>query len=567
MNQSSAPAFSMSASAGRFMPKLNRATLSGDLAAGITTAVMLIPQGMGYAMLAGLPPIYGLYSAVLPLLVYAAIGSSRQLAVGPVAMVSLLVAAGVGAVAEQGSESFILYAILLAFMVGALQLAMGIGRLGFLVNFLSHPVISGFTSAAALIIGLSQLKHLLGVDIPRTHLVHTVLLTAIERAAETNLPTFALGAGGVLVLVLMKRYAPRLPRALFVVAAGTLIVWGLGLQQFGVAIVGEVPAGLPPLALPSFDLDAMASLLPIALTISLVGFMESVAVAKRYARENGYEVDANKELVGLGMANLLGSFTSSYPTTGGFSRTAVNAQAGAKTTFASVVTALVVALTLLVLTPLFYFLPKAILAAIIMTAVFGLLDIAEVKHLWKVSRRDLFMLVLTFGSTLMLGIEEGILIGVFASLLLVAVQRLRLRGKLPGRDLWTDAEVHPEIQREGVLALRLGAQLHFGNVAAFKQQVRVQQEALDEGRAKVRALLLDAHALRDVDASGEAALREIAEECRERDILVWIAGLRDGARAILERSGLARHLGAAHLPVDLERALGAIEAQEQARMT
>ena len=531
--------------------------LRGDLVAGLTTAVMLIPQGMGYAMLAGLPPIYGLYSSLVPLVIYALFGTSRQLAVGPVAMVSLLVAAGVGAVAEPGTEAFIAYAVLLALMVGVIQLAMGIARLGFLVNFLSHPVISGFTSAAALIIGFSQLKHLLGFAIPRSHHVHSIVLAAFEHVAETHLITLGIGAAAIAALVLLKRWAPAFPRALLVVVASSLAVWGLGLQEAGVAIVGNVPAGLPAPSLPGIDLAVAGELFPIALAISLVGFMESIAVAKHYARENRYAVDANRELVGLGLANVLGSVFRAYPVTGGFSRTAVNAQSGARTGVAAIVTAIVIGLTLLFFTPLFYFLPKAVLAAIIMTAVFGLIDVKEARHLWRVKRTDLAMLVITFVATLGLGIEEGIVVGVGASLAVLVFRTTRphvaVLGHLPHTRSWRNVKRFAEAETlPGVLAVRLDAQLYFGNINFLSETLERFEERATE---PLRAVVIDASGINQIDASAETALREILDGYRRRGIALYLAGVKGPVRDVLARSGFSDELGAEHVCLEVDEAM------------
>lgn len=539
----------------------DRVQLRGDLVAGLTTAVMLIPQGMGYAMLAGLPPIYGLYSSLIPLVVYAVFGSSRQLAVGPVAMVSLLVAAGVGTIAAPGSDAFIAYAIMLAVLVGALQLAMGVARLGFLVNFLSHPVISGFTSAAALIIGFSQLKHLIGVDIPRSNYVHSIVVEALQRISEVNVATLLIGGLSVLALVLLKKYAPRWPRALMVVAVTSLVVWLANLTGAGVSIVGTVPAGLPTVALPAFDAQVLRQLLPIALAIALVGFMESVAVAKRYARENHYEVDANQELIGLGLANAIGAFMHATPVTGGFSRTAVNAQAGAKTSVAGIITALVIALTLVFLTPLFYFLPKAVLAAIIMTAVFGLVDVREVKHLWKVKRSDLAMLTITFLATLTLGIEEGILVGVGASLMVFVFHTTRphvaVLGRLPNHEAYRNVERFPEAQTvPGILALRLDAQFYFGNVNFLKETL-AELEARET--TPLRAVVIDASGVNQIDASAEAALREILADYRSRQIRLVLASVKGPVRDVLERSGFTEELGEAGFALRVHDAMTALD--------
>ncbi len=537
----------------------NREEARADILAGLTTAVMLIPQAMGYAMLAGLEPIYGLYAAVLPLIVYGFFGTSRQLAVGPVAMVSLLVAAGVGAIAQGGTEQYIALAVLLALMVGVIQLVMGIGRLGFLVNFLSHPVISGFTSAAALIIGLSQLKHLLGFNIPRSSFIHQTLGSAIANIDKTHFITLGIGVASIAILVVLKKVSPRFPRALAVVVFGSVAVWGLGLHDEGVKIVGDVPDGLPPLALPSLDFAAMKDLFPIAMAISLVGFMESIAVAKKYARQEKYEVDANKELVGLGLANIAGAFTKAYPVTGGFSRTAVNAQAGAKTGVASIITAVVVGVTLLMFTGWFYYLPKAVLAAIIMTAVFGLIDVAEVKHLFHVSRSELAMLLLTFVATLTLGIEEGIGIGVLASVAMLVFRTTRphvaILGQLPGTTSYRNIDRFEEAKLvPGVLAVRLDAQLYFGNVNFLKETLdRLEKEQA----TTVKSVVIDASGINRIDASGESAFREVQSGYEERGIELHFANVKGPVRDLLKRSHFWNDMGEARFHLSVHDAVNA----------
>jgi sulfate permease, SulP family len=291
----------------------------GDLNAGITVAIMLIPQGMAYAVLAGMPPVYGLYASIVPLLIYAFLGTSRQLAVGPVAMVSLLVIAGVGELAEVGSDRFIHLAIMTALGVGMFQFLMGIFRMGFIVNFLSHPVLSGFTSAAAIIIGASQIKNLLGIDLPRTNQVHEIVISTFQRIGEIELITAVIGIGSIAVIMLLRKWKRTFPSALFVVVIGTAATALFGLSGAGVSIVGEVPVGLPSFEIPGMDFSDFRALLPIILVISLVSYMESIAVAKAIANKRGYKVDSNQELIALGGANLGGAFFQSFPTTGGFS--------------------------------------------------------------------------------------------------------------------------------------------------------------------------------------------------------------------------------------------------------
>lgn len=538
----------------------SRADVQRDVQAGLTTAVMLVPQGMAYAMLAGLPPIIGLYASVIPLVIYGLFGTSRQLAVGPVAMVSMLVAGGVSVVATPGTPEFVGFALLLALMVGVFQLGMGIARLGFLVNLLSHPVVSGFTSAAAIIIGLSQLQHVLGFKIPASHHPHEIVLHALEGAHQTHAPTVALALVSIGVLLALKRWNPRFPGALVVVVASSLVVWGIGLDQAGVRVVGTVPAGLPGLSVPSVDVAALIALLPAAITISLVGFMESVAVAKSFARRNRYEIDTNQELVGLGLANLGAAFTSGFPVTGGFSRTAVNAQAGATTSLAGIVTAAVVALTLLLLTPLFYYLPQAALAAIILTAVVGLIDVAEVRHLWHVDRADLALLALTFVITLLVGVEQGIGAGVAGSILWFvarnSVPHTAVLGRVRDDGVYRNVLRFPEARTfSGVIILRVDAPLFFANARHVKRTLEALESELD---APLTAVVLDMESVTAVDSSAVAMLDEALDDYQRRSVRLVLAGLRGPVRDALARARLTDRLGPGGLALRVDDAVRAV---------
>ena len=511
--------------------------LRRDVPAGLTTAVMLVPQAMAYALLAGLDPIIGLYASTVPLFVYGLMGTSRQLAVGPVAMVSLLVASGLSEMGSDPARAAGLAAMLMA-MVGLIQTGMGMLRVGFLVRFLSHPVIAGFTSAAALIIGSSQLGHVLGISLPRSHHVHETLWKVVEHASEIHGPTVAIAVLSIAALVVLKRWAPRVPRFLIVVVGATLAVWGFGLDAHGVRIVGEVPQGLPALTLPSFDQSALVQLLPTAITISLVGFMESISVAKRFAREEGYAIDADQELLALGAANLFGSVFRGYPVTGGFSRTAVNAQAGAVSGVASLVTAAAVTLTLLFLTPLFTMLPKAVLAAIILTAVVGLIDVAEARHLWKVSRPDLAAMALTFVATLVLGIEPGIALGVAGSLIWFIWSTSRPHvarlGRLPG-GVYRNVLRFPNAETvENIVALRIDAPLYFANTAFLKQTV------LDAVEPTTAHMVLDGSAIGSMDAQALSTFQELIEALQDQGVQTWLAAAPGPVRDAL---------AAAHVPL------------------
>ena len=528
-------------------PLYRRADLSGDLTAGLTVGVMLIPQGMAYALIAGLPPIYGLYASLVPLLIYALFGTSRQLAVGPVAMVSLLVAAGVAPLAHGDAATYISLALLLSLMVGVLQFALGAVRFGFLTNFLSHPVLSGFTSAAALIIGFSQLKHLLGVDIPRSNYIHDILWSAAQQVAQVHGPTLLLGLLSIALLIGLKRWKKTFPGALAAVALTTGTVWALGLAEGGMQIVGDVPSGLPAPTIPAISLESINALLPAALTIALVGYMESIAVAKVYASKNRYQVDANQEFIGLGLANIVGAFFQAYPTTGGFSRTAVNAQAGARTNLAAVFSAGIIALTLLFLTPLFYYLPKAVLAAIVMVAVFGLIDVKEIRFLWHTDRRDFFLMLLTFLATLGLGIEQGILVGVVASLILVIHRSSRphvaIMGRLPGTETYRNVERNPQaLVHCSVVILRMDASLYFANTAYFRDKL----QACDRRDCNLKAIVIDAYPVNRVDSTAVHALKEIIEDFHARQVDIYFAGVKGPVMDVLRKAGVEALAGPDH---------------------
>lgn len=529
---------------------------------------MLIPQGMAYALIAGLPAIYGLYAALVPLLVYGVFGTSRQLAVGPVAMVSLLVAAGVGPLAGSDEGRYVELALLLALMVGIIQLLLGLARFGFLVNFLSHPVLSGFTSAAALIIGFSQLKHLLGIDLPRSTAIHEIIRSAVFRLAEASAPTMALGFGAIVALLALKRWKPTFPGALSVVVAGTALVGWLSLESRGVRIVGEVPSGLPGLTVPELDGSDLRALFPVALAISLVGFMESIAVAKVYASRKRYGIDASQELVALGLANVAGAAFQSFPVTGGFSRTAVNAQAGARTTIASLVSTGVIALTLLLLTPLFHDLPNAVLAAIVIVAVAGLVDLGEIRFLFRVNRQDLALLLLTFAATLALGIEEGILVGIVASLVLVIHQSSRphtaIMGRIPGTTLYRNVERYPEaIRSPGIEVIRMDASLYFGNSLFLRERL----QRLVRERPKLRAVVLDAYPMNRIDSTGVATLRASIEDLERQGVRLILAGVKGPVMDALRRARIAEHLGSAAFHHEVHGAMEALEGADRGHGT
>ena len=524
----------------------NKDWLKGDISAGLTVGIMLIPQGIAYAMIAGLPPIYGLYTAMIPQIVYAIFGTSRQLAVGPVAMDSLIVAAGVAALAEVGSEHFIEFAILLAFMMGVLQVAFGLFRLGFLVNFLSKPVISGFTSAASLIIGLNQLKHLLGINIHRNNKLQNLLVEASSHLSEIHWITFAIGLGAILIIVLLKKYAKKIPAALVVVILSILVVKLLHLDQSGVKIVGTIPEGLPDFRMPHFDKEIMIKLFPISLTLSFIAFLEAISVSKAVElKHNNYKVVPNQELIALGMGNIIGSFFQTYPSTGGFSRTAVNDQDGANTPLAAIISAIVVALTLLFLTPLFYYLPKAVLAAIIMVAVFGLLDFKMPKKLLQYTKRDLIILNITLLVTATVGIKEGIFTGIILSIGMLVYKSVKphiaILGQVPNTHFYRNRKRFKDvIIDDEILIIRFDAQLHFANTAYFKD--KLQEFATYKGD-KLKMLIIDGESLNNLDSSAIFALEEILDYFKHKNVEVAFTGLKGPVRDTINKSDLIYKIG------------------------
>ena len=548
-----------------WLPTYQRGWLKGDISAGITVGIMLIPQGMAYASIAGLPAVYGLYASIVPLLIYAVFGTSRQLAVGPVAMVSLLTATAIGAIEGLSMDEYIAYAIILAFMVGAIQFLLGLFRLGFLVSFLSHPVVSGFTSAAALIIGLSQLKHLLGIDLERSHHIHKILWQAIQSLDQLNVYALGIGLVGIVIIIATRKLSRSLPGQLFAMIFGILMItifgWAEGASA--VSIVGDIPNTLPTFGMVQLNTDILLLLLPMALTISLISFMESIAVAKAIQmKHRTYKVIPNQELIGLGMANILGSFFQSYPTTGGFSRTAVNDQAGAKSGLAGIISAGLIILTLLFLTPFFYNLPKAILASVIMVAVFGLIDYKEAIHLFKSNKTDFWMLMVTFLATLGLGIELGIGLGVILSLAMVLYKTTRPHtarlAKVPNTHFYRNINRFSNLEiNDELLIYRFDAQLFFANTDFFKEKL-YEFEKLKKGKLKV--LIIDGESINNIDSTAIHALEEIVEDFNSRDVTVFFTGIKGPVRDLLKKSGFTKFLTDDHFFMSIQEAVDYYES-------
>lgn len=549
-----------------WLPNYQKSWLKGDVFAGITIGVMLIPQGIAYAIIAGLPPIYGLYTAMIPQIVYAFLGTSRQLAIGPAAMDSLIVASGVGALAAIGSDHFIILAILLAFMIGVFQVAFGVLRLGFLVNFLSKPVISGFTSGSAIIIGTNQLGNLLGIKIDRNNQLHTIFIDVFHKINQIHWQSFLLGFSAILLLILIKKYLKKLPSSLVVVILGIGVVFFFHLNSVGIKILGEIPSGLPKFTIPTFDKAFISELSSLALTLALIGFMEAISIAKTIEiKHNDYKVDANKELVALGFSNIIGSFFQSYASTAGFARSAINDQSGAKTPLASLIAALVVAASLLFLTPSFYYLPKTILAAIIIVAAYGLLDFSMPKKLSRFDIRDLIILNITLLITVFLGIKEGILTGIILSIIMLIYKTTKpnmvVLGNVPGTHFYRNVERFDNlIINEEILIFRFDAQLYFANTTYFKDKL---QNFTKEKGDKLKLVIINGESLNDLDSSAVYALDEILDYYENKNISVAFTSLKGQVRDHLVKSGLMKKIRYDHCFMSIQEAVDWFERNRQ----
>ena len=545
-----------------------RKDLSKDIIAGFTVGIVLIPQGMAYAMIAGLPPVYGLYASLMPLLAYVLFGTSRSLAIGPVAMDSLLVAVGLGTLAIVGLENYIAMAILLAFMVGAIQFVLGIFRMGYLVTFLAKPVISGFTSAAAVIIIFSQLKHLLGVDMEGSNQFHRIFMNAIETIPETNIYDFIIGLAGIFLLIGFKKWNRHIPAILIIVVLGILVVYFFKMESLGIEIVGTIPKGLPGFVLPEFDIDTMLQLWPIALTLALIGYLEAISIGKGIEEKNEEDqINANQELVAIGSANMLGSFFQSYPVTASFSRSAINDESGSKTTLSGIFTVLLVIVTLVFLTPRFYYLPKAILASIIMVSVYGLIDLEYAKRLWIYRKDEFIVLILTFLITLFIGITQGILTGVLLSLLLMVYRTSKphfaVLSKIKDSDYYKNITRFGDevILRDDLLIVRFDSQLYFANSDYFKNQL---YKYMDDKGDNLKGVILNAEAINYIDSTATRMLTKVIKKIRQDGIQFYIAGAIGPTRDIIFRSGISKVLPKEFLFVKIKEAVAYFDDPENA---
>ncbi|MGQ0751192.1 MAG: SulP family inorganic anion transporter [Betaproteobacteria bacterium] len=669
---------------------MTRETLRADAVAGMTVALILIPQSMAYAQLAGMPAYYGLYAAFLPVMVGALWGSSNQLSTGPVAMVSLLTGSTLAQFASPGTEQFITYAILLAFMAGLMQLVIGAFRLGAVINFLSHPVVVGFTNAAAIIIALSQINKMLGVPIGRSEHFLLDVWTVLQQIGEVHIPTLGMGLSALALIVLLRRFRPAWPGVLITVVLCTLVSWAIqfernvtaGAHQFedvevrnvidyvagtarrfeelnaeieaklrdlklleknlgevhprivvltadieilrldartierehrlrmrelrrfvfermpgrdgepdrfylvgtrphaekdgrhwritratsdglelagGGEVVGRVPSGLPALSWPKFNWDLLVTLLPSALVITLVGFMETISVAKAMATRTRQRIDPDQELIGQGLANIAGSLSSSFPVSGSFSRSAVNLGAGAVTGFSSVVAGVLVVVTLLLLTPLLYHLPQAVLAAVIMAAVGSLINFRAIRHAWSAQRHDGIAAVVAFVATLGFAphLDTGILVGGALAIVLFLYRTMRPRIAVLSRHpdgTLRDARLHGLPTSDHIIVIRFDGSLYFANVPYFEEALL--QEAARSPRA--RYILIVADGINEIDGSGVEAIRHMVDRLKSAGVAMVFSGLKMQVLQVMEKTGLHALIGVQNFFRTEEAALDAI---------
>ncbi|XP_050210632.1 sulfate transporter 4.1, chloroplastic-like isoform X1 [Mercurialis annua] len=530
-----------------------------DLMAGITIGIMLVPQGMSYAKLAGLQPIYGLYTGFVPVFVYAIFGSSRQLATGPVALVSLLVSNVLSGIADPSDPLYTELAILLALMVGVLEGIMGLLRLGWLIRFISHSVISGFTTASAIVIALSQAKYFLGYDIVRSSKIVPLIKSIIAGADKFSWPPFVMGSIILATILFMKHLGKSRKQFKFLRAAGplTAVVMGTTFAKMfhpsSISLVGDIPQGLPSFSIPK-EFGHVKSLIPTAILITGVAILESVGIAKALAAKNGYELDSSQELFGLGLANICGSFFSAYPATGSFSRSAVSNESGAKTGLSGVITGIIICCSLLFLTPLFEYIPLCSLAAIVVSAVMGLVDYDEAIFLWHVDKKDFLLWTITSTTTLFLGIEIGVLLGVGVSLAFVihesANPHIAVLGRLPGTTVYRNLQQYPEAYSyNGIVIVRVDAPIYFANISYIKERLREYEVDVDKSSRRgpeverIYFVILEMAPVTYVDSSAVQALKDLYHEYKSRDIQIAISNPNREVLLSLMKAGLIDLIG------------------------
>ena len=543
-----------------WLPDYDTQKFGGDLTAGLTTGVMFIPQGMAYAVIAGVPPIYGLYAGVIPLLIYPLLGTSKNLSIGPVAIDMLIVAAGVSLLAEPNTDRYITLTILLTMMAGGMQLLMGSMRLGSVLNIFSRPVIAGFTLAAPLIIAFSQVNNLFGVDLSQTQYIFVLIEELTWEFDQIHWPTFSWGIIAIVMMAIVRYVKPIFPISVVILGVSILLSWIVGAGQLGIQLVGEIPTGLPALSMPAINFNNMRELLPTALTLALVQFMSVASLGQTFAKRHNYIIDANHELVAIGASNFLGSLFKSIPVSGSFSRSAASEQANVQTPLANIITSVVIIATLLFLTPIFYFLPMPILAAIIIVSALNLIDIGEFKFLYKTKRSEGFIAIFTAACTLLIGIQEGILLGVVASMIHMLYKYSRPNvaelGIIPGTRLFKNLERNPEAKPiNGLMILRVDASFSFVNADFFRDYII---EKSRERNKSTRYVIIDGSTINTLDTTAVEQIKTMVGTLKNWDIELYITGLKGPIRDVVEKSGLREFVGENHFFRDPHEAVSYI---------
>lgn len=515
-----------------------------DLMGGLTVGVMLIPQGMAYAFLAGVPPIYGLYSSIVPLLLYLLFGTSRYVTIGPAALISLLVLTGLNQLNITDPAEYLNAVFLIALIAGLIQLLMGILKLGYIINFISQPVLKGFILGAAFTIMLSQVKHIMGIEAESGGTIKTIAVL-FKNFNSSNFYTMWIGFGAIAFLLLMKKVDKRIPSQLIVVGLGMFVVGFFQLNASEVDVLGVVPRGMPGFLIPEFDWSLIQSLLPVGATIGLISFIEVYAIGVSLEdKDKAKNIIPNRELIALGLSKFIGGFFQAFPTSGSFSRSAVNKEAGSETILAGFYTIILIVLTLLFLTPYFYYLPKAVLGAIIIVAIFGLIEPSYIRRLWTTDKRDLLMFSATAIATFFIGVQEGIITGVVLSIFLLAYNvsypHIAETGLVKGTQTFRNIDRFQDTDvNDSVLIVRLDAPLTFSNIPHFLKKLK----KFEEKKKDLRFVILNASAINNIDSTATEALKEIVNDYNSRDIRFVITNLRGPVRDKFKQAGVFESVG------------------------
>jgi SulP family sulfate permease len=526
----------------------SRGIFKSDLLSGITIAVMLIPQGMGYAVVAGLPPEYGLYACIFPPIMYALLGTSNKISIGPVALDSILIITGLSVLAEPGSDHYLELAIALTLMVGVIQTFFGLIKFGFIANFLSHPVIVGYTSAAALIIMGSQFESMLGVDVAGGN-IFALVYQLIQQIAQWNWITVAMGVAGLLFMIYPKKLFPGIPYALILLVVGMICSGIWDAQSYGVDVISSIPQGLPAMTMPHITLGELAGLVPVAMTVALMGYVGTMSICKSQEKPTDkISAKPNQELLAVGAANFVGAFFKAFPVSASFSRSAAFREAGALTQVSAVISSVFIMITMIFLTPYFstYPLPKALLSAIIIVSVAGLFKYGLMKNLFKQNKREFYILLATFLITLLLGVQQGLLVGVALSILMViyntANPHMTELGSIQEGRLFRNVNRFKDaVVRDDVLIFRFDAPLYFANKDYFVEKLYAWVKHRETGRLKY--VVFDAEAVNSVDTTAMLMLQQVIENFKKQDIEFYITNAIGPVRDAMETSSLHDYMG------------------------